>query len=301
LTEEFTTFVASELPVPDLHQYLLGSIGPRPIALASTISLEGVPNLSPFSFFNVFSANPPIIVFSPSRRGRTADLKDSYHNVKDIPEVVINVVNYDMVHQTNIASSPYSADTNEFSKAGFTPLESENVRPFRVAESPVQMECKVNQIIELGSGGSAGNLIICEVLKMHVRKNIFNEKGDIDQQKIDLVARMGRHWYCRAQKESMFELPQPTTSCAIGFDQLPLEIKNSNFFTKKELALLANVEQLPDETLVNEYKLIELSDLFVSLEDNPSELEHVLYKHAQRLIVENKIQDAWKTILSFNN
>jgi len=301
LIKEFTTFVTKDLAIPDLHQYLLGSIGPRPIALASTISSDGIPNLSPFSFFNVFSANPPIVIFSPSRRGRTADLKDTYHNVKAVPEVVINVVNYNMVHQCNLASSPYSFDTDEFSKSGFTSLASENVRPFRVAESPVQMECRVNEVIELGKGGSAGNLVVCEVIKIHIESSLFNERGDIDQQKIDLVARMGRHWYCRAQPESMFELVQPTTSCGIGFDQLSTELLNSNIFNKKELSLLASIEKLPDETQVNEYKLIELSDFFVSLEDNPIELERILYKHAQQLLTENKLQDAWKTILAFNN
>jgi len=298
---KYTTLAAKELPIPELHQYLLGSVGPRPIALASTISSEGVANLSPFSFFNVFSANPPIVVFSPSRRGKNAALKDTYHNVKDIPEVVINVVTYSMVHQTNLASSPYNSDIDEFIKSGFTPLESQNVRPFRVAESPVQLECIVQQVIELGNGGASGNLVVCEVIKIHVRSDLITAPGMIDQQAIDLVARMGRHWYCRADKNSMFELPQPTTSCGIGFDQLPPDIRNSTILTGQELGMLAGVDQLPDETQVNDYKLVELSDFFLSLEDNPSELEQALHRHAQQLLSEDKPQQAWMTLLSFNN
>jgi len=301
VSQVFSTFIADELPVPQLHQYLLGSVCPRPIALASSINSEGICNLSPFSFFNVFSANPPIVVFSPSRRGRTAELKDTYHNVKDVPEVVINMVDYSMVHQVNLASSPYGPEVDEFTKSGLTPLASESVRPFRVAESPVQLECRVNQVVELGQGGSAGNLIICQVIKLHINKDVLNEHGDIDQQKIDLVARMGKNWYCRADKNSMFELAQPVNTVGIGFDQLPQEIKNSTILTASELGMLASIEQIPTETQVNEYKLLELSDFFLSLEDNPIELEQVLHAHAQQLLAKNKIYEAWQVLLAFNN
>jgi flavin reductase (DIM6/NTAB) family NADH-FMN oxidoreductase RutF len=290
-----------DLPVQKLHQYLLGAIGPRPIAFASTVDAEGKPNLAPFSFFNVFSANPPILIFSPARSGRTNTTKDTYNNVKVVPEVVINVVNYDIVHQMSLASSPYAPGVNEFEKAGFTALKSDNVKPFRVAESPVQFECKVNEVIELGTEGGAGNLIICEVLKIHIHDEVLDANGMIDQQKIDLVARMGGDWYSRANAESMFEITKPISTCGIGFDALPIDIKSSKILSGNNLGHLAGIEKIPDETNVNEYKLLELSDLFVSLEDNPLALEQELHKRAQSLLDENKLEEAWLTLLSFNN
>jgi flavin reductase (DIM6/NTAB) family NADH-FMN oxidoreductase RutF len=290
-----------DLPVQKLHQYLLGAIGPRPIAFASTVDAEGKPNLAPFSFFNVFSANPPILIFSPARSGRTNTTKDTYNNVKVVPEVVINVVNYDIVHQMSLASSPYAPGVNEFEKAGFTALKSDSVKPFRVAESPVQFECKVNQVIELGTEGGAGNLIICEVLKIHIHDEVLDANGMIDQQKIDLVARMGGDWYSRANAESMFEITKPISTCGIGFDALPIDIKSSKILSGNNLGHLAGIEKIPDETNVNEYKLLELSDLFVSLEDNPLALEEELHKRAQSLLDENKLEEAWLTLLSFNN
>jgi flavin reductase (DIM6/NTAB) family NADH-FMN oxidoreductase RutF len=196
-------------------------------------------------------------------------VKDSYTNVKQVPECVINVVTYDMVHQMSLASSPYPADVDEFVKTGFTPLDSETVRPARVAESPVQFECKVIEVKELGNEGGAGNLIICEVTRIHIDERVLTE-GKIDQQKIDLVARMGGNWYCRADENSLFEVQKPLTTIGIGFDQLPLDILNSAILTGNDLGMLANVEELPNETDVNEYKLIELSELFVKFEDNPA-------------------------------
>ncbi len=290
-----------DIPVQKLHQYLLGAIGPRPIAFASTVDAEGKPNLAPFSFFNVFSANPPILIFSPARSGRTNTTKDTYNNVKVVPEVVINVVNYDIVHQMSLASSPYAPEVNEFEKAGFTALKSDNVKPFRVAESPVQFECKVNEVIELGTEGGAGNLIICEVVKIHIHDEVLDSNGMIDQQKIDLVARMGGDWYSRANAESMFEITKPISTCGIGFDALPIDIKSSKILSGNNLGHLAGIEKIPDETNVNEYKLLELSDLFVSLEDNPLALEQELHKRAQSLLDENKLEEAWLTLLSFNN
>jgi flavin reductase (DIM6/NTAB) family NADH-FMN oxidoreductase RutF len=289
------------LTVQKLHQYLLGAIGPRPIAFASTVDAEGKPNLAPFSFFNVFSANPPILIFSPARSGRTNTTKDTYNNVKVVPEVVINVVNYDIVHQMSLASSPYAPGVNEFEKAGFTALKSDSVKPFRVAESPVQFECKVNEVIELGTEGGAGNLIICEVLKIHIHDEVLDSNGMIDQQKIDLVARMGGDWYSRANAESMFEITKPISTCGIGFDALPTDIKSSKILSGNNLGYLAGIEKIPDETYVNEYKLLELSDLFVSLEDNALALEEELHKRAKSLLDENKLEEAWLTLLSFNN
>ncbi len=295
------TFNPQEITVQRLHQLLLGSIGPRPIAFASTMNAAGQANLAPFSFFNVFSANPPILIFSPARSGRTNETKDTYKNVKELPEVVINVVNFDMVHQMSLASSPYSPEISEFEKSGLTPIPSETIRPFRVAEAPVQFECRVNEVKELGHEGGAGNLIICEVLRMHVREDLIDEKGLIDQHKIDLVSRMGGDWYCRSGKNSMFEIKKPITTCGIGFDTLPLDVRNSRVLSGNDLGQLAGVENLPNETDVNEYKLIELSELFVSLENDAVELEKQLHQKAKALLVENKLEEAWLTLLAFNN
>ena len=289
------------LPIQKLHQYLLGAIGPRPIAFASTIDADGNTNLAPFSFFNVFSANPPIMIFSPARSGRTNETKDTYKNVKINPEVVINVVNYDIVHQMSLASSPYEPGVSEFTKAGFTPLASDLIRPMRVAESPVQFECKVNEVVELGTEGGAGNLIICEVVKIHINEAVLDANGMIDQHKIDLVSRMGGNWYCRADTKSMFEITKPITTCGIGFDLLPQDLKNSKVLTGNDLGHLAGIEELPNETDVNEYKLIELSELFVTLEDEPAKLEESLHIRAKELLKENKLNEAWLTLLSFNN
>ena len=295
------TFNPQEISVQRLHQLLLGSIGPRPIAFASTMNAAGQANLAPFSFFNVFSANPPILIFSPARSGRTNETKDTYKNVKELPEVVINVVNFDIVHQMSLASSPYSPGISEFEKAGLTAIPSETIKPFRVAEAPVQFECRVNEVKELGNEGGAGNLIICEVLRMHVREDLIDEKGLIDQHKIDLVSRMGGDWYVRANEQSMFEVKKPITTCGIGFDALPKDIRNSKFLSGNDLGQLAGIEELPNETDVNEYKLIELSELFVSLENDAIELEAQLHQKAKALLSENKLEEAWLTLLAFNN
>jgi len=290
-----------ELPIPRLHQLLLGAIGPRPIAFASTVDPDGNHNLSPFSFFNVFSANPPVLIFSPARNGRTNTTKDTYNNIKQVPEVVINIVNYDIVQQTSLSSSPYSPETDEFVKAGFTALESDLIKPRRVGESPVQFECKVNEVIELGNEGGAGNLVICEVVKIHIAEEIMDENGLIDQHKINLVARMGGNWYCHANEHSMFEVVKPLTTVGIGFDKLPEDIRSSIILTGNDLGLLAGVEKLPDETDVNEYKLLELSEIFISLENEPDKLETALHEHAQDLLADNKVHEAWLTLLAYNN
>jgi flavin reductase (DIM6/NTAB) family NADH-FMN oxidoreductase RutF len=239
------TFTPSELPIPKIHQLLLGSIGPRPICFASTIDKQGNRNLAPFSFFNVFSANPPILVFSPARSGRTGETKHTHDNVKEVAEVVINVVTYDMVQQMSLASSPYPKGVDEFIKTGFTPIESELVKPYRVKESPVQLECTVENVIELGQGGGAGNLIICKVVKIHIDENMMNEAGQIDQTKIDLVARMGGDWYCRANGDAIFELQKPLTTCGIGVDILPKNVRLNDVFTGNDLGILGNIESIP--------------------------------------------------------
>lgn len=252
MNQEMLEIIPSELPIPKLHQYLLGAVGPRPVCFASTLDAQGRRNLSPFSFFNVFSANPPILVFSPARSGRTGATKDTYENVKEVSEVVVNIVNYDMVYQMSLSSSPYERGVDEFIKAGFTPLESDLVKPYRVAESPVQMECKVIEVKELGQGGGAGNLIICEVIKMHIRKEILDVNGMIDQQKIDLIARMGGNWYCRASGDALFEIDKPLTTLSVGVDQLPEHIRLSKVLTGNELGQLANLEKLPEAEEIEE-------------------------------------------------
>jgi flavin reductase (DIM6/NTAB) family NADH-FMN oxidoreductase RutF len=294
------SIIPADLAIAELHQYLLGAVGPRPIAFVSTIDTEGNVNLAPYSFFNIFSVNPPIAIFSPARRGRDNTTKHTYENAKQVAECVINIVNHDMVEQMSLASTEYASGVNEFEKAGLTAVPSDLVGPPRVGESYVQMECKINQVIELGPNGGAGNLVVCEIIKMHIREEVLNTEGKIDPMKMDQVARMGGHWYTRANA-GLFQLPQPTTKIAIGFDQLPKDVLNSSVLTGNELAKLAGVEQLPDETSVNEYKLIELSELFISLEDSPNELEKALHQRAKECLADNDIEGAWKSLLAFNN
>ena len=295
------TIYTSVTKNPKLHHYLLGAVGPRPICFASTIDKEGNHNIAPFSFFNVFSSNPPIAVFSPARSGRTGKQKDTYNNIIDVPEVVINVVNYTIVHQMSLASSPYNPDEDEFIKSGLTPIKSELIKPLRIKESPVQMECKVTEVKELGQEGGAGNLIICEILKIHIDESILNDKNMIDQHKIDLVARMGGNWYCRADENSMFEIEKPITTRGVGFDNIPEDILNSKILTGNDLGMLGGIEVIPNETEVNDYKLMELSAIFMEYEDDATKLESELHKKAKELLNSQNIEDAWKTLLTFNN
>jgi len=295
------SFDPKELPTGKLHGLLLGAVGPRPIAFASTVDALGNINLAPFSFFNVFSARPPILVFSPARRGRDNTTKHTYENVLEVPEVVINIVDYAMVHQMSLASTEYPKGTNEFEKAGFTMLASETVRPFRVKESPAQFECRVNDVIALGTEGGAGNLVICEVTKLHIRASLLDENLQIDQKQIDTVARMGGNWYVRAYGESLFEVPKPNQNPGIGIDQIAPDIRNSRILSGNDLGQLGNVEDLPNETDVNEFRLTELSDIFVSLEDNPEKLESALHSKAKEYIAAGHLREAWLTLLSFNN
>jgi flavin reductase (DIM6/NTAB) family NADH-FMN oxidoreductase RutF len=277
-----------DVTVPELQRHLQSAVGPRPIAFASTIDKDGNPNLSPFSFFNVFSSNPPILIFSPARSGRTNETKDTYNNVKEVDEVVINIVNHDIVHQMSLSSSAYPKEVNEFVKAGFTPIESEMIRPARVKESPVQMECKVKQVIELGDQGGAGNLIICEVLLMHIDESILDANGQIDQRKIDLVGRMGGNWYVRANHDALFEVDKPITSLGIGFDNIPNYIKNSETLTGNDLGMLGNVEALPTEDEIQTFgKKNNLGDF----------REKELHEAAKHLLSQSNTIDAWKTLL----
>lgn len=285
----------SNISTVQRQQYLQGAVGPRPIAFASTIDHNGKPNLSPFSFFNVFSANPPLLIFSPARRVRDNTIKHTLENIKEVAEVVINVVNFDMVQQASLSSVEYPKGVNEFEKAGFTPIISDLVKPFRVKESPVQMECKVIQIIETGNGGGAGNLVICEVLKMHIAENVLDEKGVIDQQKIDLVARMGGNWYCRAYGEALFEVEKPVSSIGVGVDAIPSEFKNSTVLTGNDLGILGNVETLPTQTEIEAFHQTENYQNLIKRFEVKNKSRHLLVKH---LLNEKKVHEAWMVLLA---
>ena len=240
------TINPSEIETRFLHQYLIGSVGPRPICFASTVDRDGKPNLAPFSFFNVFSANPPILVFAPNNSGRTGEPKHTFLNAKAVPEVVINVVTAEMVEQMNVAAAPWDQGVDEFEKAGFTPVKSDLVKPFRVAESPSQIECKVLEIKEMGTGGGAGNLVICEVLRIHIKEEVLTEDQKIDQTKMNLVGRLGGSWYSRTDKSALFELAQPMKP-TIGYDSLPNFVKESDELTANELGKLCGVLNSPEK------------------------------------------------------
>ncbi|MGB0136000.1 MAG: flavin reductase family protein [Flavobacteriales bacterium] len=295
------SFTPSEMSIPEVHGFLLTAVSPRPIAFASTVDKEGNPNLAPFSFFNVFSSRPPVMIFSPARSGRTGKTKDTLNNVLEVPEVVINIVNYPMVHQMSLASSPYAPDVNEFEKAGFTPVASETIKPFRVKESPAQFECTVREVISLGDHGGAGQLVIAEVQRFHIHDDLLTPEGKLDPIKLDAVARNGANWYTRANAETMFEVTKPITTIGIGLDQIPEDIRSSHILSGNDLGQLGNVEELPNETDVNEYKLIDLSEVFMDLEDEPAKLEQTLHQRAKDLLAEGKVDEAWMTLLAFNN
>lgn len=279
--------------VSKLHSYLLSAVAPRPIAFASTVDKNGCPNLSPFSFFNVFSANPPILIFSPARRVRNNTIKHTLQNVEETGEVVINVVNYDLVHQMSLSSTEYDTGVNEFDKAGLTMLKSDIVKPFRVAESPIQMECKVNDIVKLGTEGGAGNLVICEVVKLHINNAVLNEDESINQKKLDLVARAGGSYYSRASK-GFFEIPKPILTKGIGVDRLPGHVKNSEVLTGNNLGMLGNVEALPDKESVVAF--INTLDKKYTSDKNITLVEK--HKLAQNYLNLGDVDSAWKILLS---
>ena len=286
----------SDLKTVDIQNYLQHAIAPRPICFASTIDKEGHVNLSPFSFFNLFSSNPPIVVFSPARRGRDNSTKHTLENLIDIPEVVINIVDFDMLHQMSLASCEYPKGTNEFEKAGFTQEKATLVTPPMVMESKIKLECKVNQIIPLGTEGGAGNLVIAEVLMMHIDESILNDENKIDQRKLDLVGRLGGNWYSRANASTIFEVEKPNMNLGIGFDALPLSIRKSTILNGNELGQLANVNELPfvDATF-NDDNLKQIIQYF-SL--NPDEMERELHTYAKALLHDGKVYEAWQILLA---
>ncbi len=288
--------IPGEIKTAELHAYLLGAIAPRPICFASTVDEEGQPNLSPFSFFNVFGSNPPTLIFSPSRRVRDNTVKHTLENIYATKEVVINVVNYAMVQQASLSSCEYPKGTSEFEKAGFTPLASEIIRPFRVKESPVQLECVVKQVIETGNHGGAANLVICEPVMVHINDDVLDANGKIDPQLIDLVARMGADYYCRASGNAVFEVAKPNLKLGIGVDALPWGIRNSAILTGNNLGQLGNVHEYPviDATFHDDH----LKNIIQYYSISPDEMEKELHTYAKQLLAENKVNEAWQVLLA---
>jgi len=293
------TIDASSLTPTEMQGYLHYAIAPRPICFASTIDKNGEVNLSPFSFFNVFSINPPICVFSPTSRARDNTTKHTLENILEIPECVINIVNYDMVQQAYLTSIDYPRGVNEFSKAGFTELASETVKPPRVAESAVQLECVVNDVISLGKSGGAGNLIIAEVKRIHIDEDILDANGKIDPHKIDLVARLGGDWYCRVTGDNLFKIAKPIdyAGIGIGVDAFPKEVKNSNVLTGNNLGLLALVKTLPSDEEVETFsKTDEMKELLDATIDSHNRTAR-LHSKAKHLLDNGRVMDAWKVLL----
>lgn len=286
----------SELKTAEKQYYLQHIIAPRPICFASTIDKDGRVNLSPFSFFNMFSSQPPIVIFSPSRRVRDNTTKHTLENVKEVPEVVINIVTYDMVQQVSLASCEYPKGVNEFHKAGFTEQPATTVKPPMVKESHVKLECRVNEIKSLGNEGGAGNLVICEVLVAHIDDSFLDENKKIDQRKIEHVARLGGDWYCRVNANSLFQVEKPNTALGIGIDTLPSAIRNSRILTGNHLGQLANVHDQPNiDPSFDDSRLKEIIQYYSV---NPEEMEKELHSYAAQLLDKNKIKQAWQVLLS---
>jgi flavin reductase (DIM6/NTAB) family NADH-FMN oxidoreductase RutF len=282
-----------DLSPAKLQSYLQSAVAPRPIAFASTLSTSGKPNLSPFSFFNVFSSNPPILIFSPARRVRDNTIKHTLINAEATKEVVINVVNFDIVQQASLSSTEYADGVNEFLKSGLTQIPSDIVKPYRVKESPVQFECKVNQIIALGTAGGAGNLIICEVLKIHIDEKVLDENGAIDQHKIDLVSRLGNNWYSRSNK-GLFEVPKPIANLGIGVDAIPNFIKKSTVFNGNDLGMLGNIESLPTQEEVT----IFVKENFAVKGVLSADDDLKIHQKAKEYLNQNDVLSAWKVLLA---
>jgi flavin reductase (DIM6/NTAB) family NADH-FMN oxidoreductase RutF len=292
------TIKLSSLTPAQTQNYLQHAIAPRPICFASTIDKEGNVNLSPFSFFNMFSANPPIVVFSPAKRVRDNTIKHTLENVMEVPEVVISMVDYDMVHQMSLSSCDYPKGTNEFLKAGFTEQQATVVKPPMVKESKIKFECKVNQIIPLGTEGGAGNLVVAEILVMHLEESILNTEHKIDNTKIELLGRLGDHWYTRTNAASMFEVEKPNIKLGIGFDQLPEAIRNSKILNGNDLGKLANVNEMP---VINpSFHDDKLKNIIQYYSINPEEMERELHSYAKELLQYNKVEEAWQILLGMN-
>jgi len=294
------TINIQELPFPKRQAWLQHAIAPRPIAFASTIDKEGNVNLSPFSFFNLFSTNPPIVIFSPSRSGRNNTLKHTLQNVLEVPEVVINICDYDMVQQVSLSSCEYPKHTDEFIKAGFTKQASTMIQPPMVKEAKIKMECKVNEVKSLGNEGGAGQLVIAEVLCMHIDESILNEdKSMIDQHKIQHVARLGGDYYAVINDTNLFKVAKPNTELGIGIDALPEGIRYSKILTGNHLAQLANVEQLPEVEVA--FEDMQLKNIIQYYSINPDEMEKELHRYAAKLLDQGKVTEAWQVLLADEN
>ena len=291
-----------DLKTADRQYYLQHIIAPRPICFASTMDREGNVNLSPFSFFNMFSSNPPVVIFSPARRVRDNTTKHSLQNVLEVPEVVINMVTYDMVQQTSLASCEYPREVNEFIKAGFTMEKATVVGPPMVKESQAKLECRVMEIKSLGDGGGAGQLVICEVLVMHIDDSLFTDlPGNdgmrrLDQRKINQVARLGGDWYCQVNEHNLFQVAKPNTQLGIGIDALPAHIRNSNILTGNHLGQLANVNEMPViDVAFNDDHLKQIIQYYSI---NPADMEHELHRYAAQLLKQDKVNEAWQVLLA---
>lgn len=292
----YKSILLKDLKTSQVHNFLNHAIVPRPICFASTIDLKGNVNLSPFSYFNLFGLNPPVVIFSPLRRVRDNTVKHTLGNIEEVGEVVVNIVSYDMVQQASLSSCEYPKDVDEFMKAGFTKDQSLLVKPPRVKESPVQLECKVLEIKPIGTKGGAGNLVIAEVLVMHINEDVLDEDGTIDQQKMDVVARLGGNWYARINAGTLFEVPKPHTELGIGIDNLPVSIRNSDILTGNHLGQLANVQSLP---LVDpNFEDDKLKNIFQYYSVSPDEMEKELHLYAGELLNQGKVREAWQVLLA---
>jgi flavin reductase (DIM6/NTAB) family NADH-FMN oxidoreductase RutF len=289
-------FNLEELKPSEKQYYLQHVIAPRPICFASTIDKEGNVNLSPFSFFNMFSSHPPIVIFSPARRVRDNTTKHSLQNVMQVPEVGINIVTYDMVQQTSLASCEYPKGVDEFIKAGFTKEQATVIKPPLIKEAKAKLECKVIEVKSLGEGGGAGQLVICEVLKLHIDDSFLNAEKKVDQSKIELVARLGGDWYCHVSKENLFQVPKPNIELGIGVDSLPGSIRQSKILTGNHLGKLANVNELP--VIHPSFDDDHLKNIIQYFSINPADMEKELHTYAAKLLDENKIQEAWQVLLA---
>lgn len=298
MNKKIKTISPSDISQPELHSYLLSAVAPRPICFASTVDKEGNVNLSPFSFFNVFSSNPPVLVFSPARSGRDGSMKHTHENVLEVPEVVINIVNYPMVEQMSLSSTAYDKGVNEFVKAGFTQVKSDVVAPPRVGEAPVAMECTVTQVIPLADAPGAGNLILANVERMHIQEEYLDANGQLDTQKLDLVGRMGGSWYTRSSGDSLFEIPKPLRTKGIGVDNLPEAVVMSTVLTGNNLGRLGNLERLPTQSEME--NICTNQDVISLLADNKNDKSNSkVHQLAQKWLEEGKAEDALALLFSF--
>lgn len=295
---KFHAFSPEQLTPQEMHGYLLTAVAPRPIAFASTIDKNGNVNLSPFSFFNVFSSNPPVMIFSPSRRGRDNTTKHTYENIKEVPEAAISIVNHPMVEQMSLASTEYAKGVNEFEKSGFTQRNSDLIKPPLVEEAPVSFECTIDQVIELGDQGGAGNLVIARVVKMHIREEFLKEDGKLDPLKLDLVGRMGESWYCHAGNDSLFEIPKPLQTKGIGVDQISRSIRNSNIISPNHVGRMGNLEQLPTLEEVMAVKESDaIKEILLEYETQRDLIKDAIHHLGKDLLEEGKTYEALTTLM----